>query len=193
MFLKELDEYVDESDESDDDNNDDEDSEYEYEYLGNEVPIYIALLVIILYMTGGAYLFHVFEGWTIKQGFYYIFVTLTTTGFGDLVPGQRFKDKHADAKMFSVCIYILFGIAVIGMCGVSAKQSIRRNIDYLKTKFKKVFLTDCRKKAPHKKLNIIQRLAEREKEKVEILNRIKLLEKYENQLNARKSKRSVAS
>jgi len=189
MFLKELDEYVDEIQslhESDDNDDDDDDDEYEYEYLRNEVPIYIAILVITFYCVGGAYLFESFEGWSIKQGIYFVFVTLTTTGFGDFVPGQRLKDANNGYKMFSVCIYMLFGMAVIGMCGVSVKQTIKRNYAYLKRKLKKLFQADCRKKVPNKKINLIQRLAEREKEKAEILNRIKLLERYENQLNARR-------
>lgn len=189
MFLKELDEYVEEVDSlnnSDENEEDEDEDEYEYEYLRNEVPIYIAIIVIIFYGLGGAYLFEVFEGWTIKQGIYYVFVTLTTTGFGDLVPGQRLKDKHSGYKMFSVCIYMFCGMAVFGMCGVSVKTTVKRNLIYLKKKLKKLLQIDCRKKTPNKKISLTQRLAEREKERKEILNRIKLLEKYENQLNLRR-------
>lgn len=67
---------------SDDDENDEEDEDdYFYEDMDGEVPVSLAIFVIVLYMSGGAWIFHKFEGWTFTQSFYFVFVTLTTMVF----------------------------------------------------------------------------------------------------------------
>ena len=43
----------------------------------------------------GALLFASFEGWTPMQGAYFSFITLSTIGFGDLVPGIEAKDGES--------------------------------------------------------------------------------------------------
>lgn len=80
---------IEEDDNSSDDDEDDEDDDgdgYYYENVEGEVPISLAVLVIVLYMTGGAWLFQKFEGWSFSKSFYFVFVTLTTMVFYFLNP-----------------------------------------------------------------------------------------------------------
>jgi hypothetical protein len=52
---------------------------------------------MILYLTPGFVIFLIlppfafshFEKWSYMESFYYAFVTLTTIGFGDIVPGNE--------------------------------------------------------------------------------------------------------
>lgn len=68
----------DEDDDYDSSGDEEDDDEYFYESTDGEIPVSLAAFVIVLYMFGGAWLFHKFEGWTLTQGFYFSFVTLTT-------------------------------------------------------------------------------------------------------------------
>ena len=52
------------------------------------VPVVLSLAVMVSYLCGGAILFGEWEGWDFLDGFYFCFITLTTIGFGDLLPGD---------------------------------------------------------------------------------------------------------
>ena len=53
------------------------------------VPITINLMLIALYLGLGALIFSSWEGWEVITAYYFSFVTLSTVGFGDYVPGNR--------------------------------------------------------------------------------------------------------
>ena len=54
-----------------------------------EVPIVVTLVLIALYLGLGAVIFSQWEQWDITASYYFSFVTLSTIGFGDYVPGKR--------------------------------------------------------------------------------------------------------
>lgn len=51
------------------------------------VPITVSLLMIIIYMLLGAYMFAEHENWNLLDGSYFCFISLSSIGFGDFVPG----------------------------------------------------------------------------------------------------------
>ena len=53
------------------------------------VPITINMILIVFYLMMGAVIFSNWEGWDIGSACYFSFVTLSTIGFGDMVPGNR--------------------------------------------------------------------------------------------------------
>ncbi|XP_063596563.1 TWiK family of potassium channels protein 7-like [Penaeus indicus] len=93
------------------------------EYMPTEhvdVPITLTLVVLFVYIMLGAVLFSVWENWDLGSSSYFTFVTLSTIGYGDMVPGTALLDSQnpgtAGLKM-AVCIgYILLGMALLSMC-----------------------------------------------------------------------------
>lgn len=118
-----------------------------------------------------------------------------------MVPGQAKDDRHANAKQLVVCFYSLFGMAIIGMCFNVMQGVARRKISWLLHKLKRFTL--CPRGATNKKDNEKDKfedrgeaeytLEEREKERNEILNKLRMLKQYENILNSKRRKKHVLS
>ncbi|XP_015517260.2 TWiK family of potassium channels protein 7 [Neodiprion lecontei] len=67
---------------------------------------FVAVVFLFLYLSCGAGMFMLWEeDWGFFEGFYFCFVTMTTIGFGDLVPK---KPKY----MLLCTLYILVGLAL---------------------------------------------------------------------------------
>lgn len=47
------------------------------------------------------------------DGAYFCFVTLSTIGFGDLVPKRTFRGP--DVQLFACCAYLLLGLVLVAM------------------------------------------------------------------------------
>ncbi|XP_037568716.1 TWiK family of potassium channels protein 7 [Dermacentor silvarum] len=73
------------------------------------VPVSLVLLFLLAYMTLGALMFSLWEGWSFLEAFYFVFVSMSTIGFGDYVPQQP-------AFMMAAFVYLLFGLALTSMC-----------------------------------------------------------------------------
>uniref|UniRef100_A0A1I8NSM8 Potassium channel domain-containing protein n=1 Tax=Stomoxys calcitrans TaxID=35570 RepID=A0A1I8NSM8_STOCA len=72
------------------------------------LPISLASLLLITYILLGAFVYHLWEDWTYMESFYFVFISMSTIGFGDLVP---------DHPIFMMCsiIYLVFGLALTSM------------------------------------------------------------------------------
>jgi len=105
------------------------------------VPISLSITVMICYICGGAILFGEWEKWGFLDGSYFCFITLTTIGFGDLVPGDSVKvdDDNSDdeddflgglvnLQFIFVSLYIIFGMAVIAMCFSLMQEKVVRGV-----------------------------------------------------------------
>ncbi|EFX83663.1 hypothetical protein DAPPUDRAFT_47647 [Daphnia pulex] len=82
------------------------------------VPITISLTVMVSYMVGGAVLFQQWEtDWDYLDGSYFCFISLSTTGFGDLVPGDKINSSSGIELSLIFCsMYLIIGMALIAMC-----------------------------------------------------------------------------
>nr|XP_018917181.1 PREDICTED: potassium channel subfamily K member 18-like [Bemisia tabaci]XP_018917182.1 PREDICTED: potassium channel subfamily K member 18-like [Bemisia tabaci] len=82
------------------------------------VPVSLVLVVLVGYICLGAAIFAAWEEWTYLDGAYFCFVTLSTIGFGDLVPGKSFQrpdTQDGQIQLVACCIYLLIGLVLIAM------------------------------------------------------------------------------
>ncbi|XP_050684524.1 potassium channel subfamily K member 18 [Leptidea sinapis] len=73
------------------------------------VPISVALTILVIYIIIGAVGYSIWETWNFFESFYFVFVSMSTIGLGDLVP------DHPMFMMASI-LYLVFGLALTSMC-----------------------------------------------------------------------------
>lgn len=73
------------------------------------LPISLALFILISYILFGAVMYSTWETWTFFESFYFVFISMSTIGFGDYVP------NHPMFMMASI-VYLVFGLALTSMC-----------------------------------------------------------------------------
>jgi len=84
------------------------------------VPISLCLMILATYISGGGFLFSIWEeDWGYLEGSYFCFISLSTIGFGDLVPGSAVASGEGTThhRRLIICsLYLLVGLALIAMC-----------------------------------------------------------------------------
>jgi len=105
-----------------------DDNEEFYEDEQMTVPLLVTVFVIPLYLTLGAILFNIWEKWGFLNSFYFCFITLTTIGFGDFVPGSALTVSAAKEKLISAALYILLGLVLIAMCFNLMKEQLSQKV-----------------------------------------------------------------
>lgn len=73
------------------------------------LPISVALFILVAYIFCGAVMYMVIEKWNFFESFYFVFISMSTIGFGDYVP----RDP---VFMIGSIIYLVFGLALMSMC-----------------------------------------------------------------------------
>ncbi|VDD89569.1 unnamed protein product [Enterobius vermicularis] len=94
-----------------------------------EVPVILVFTILLLYIAFGGILFCVLESWSYMDAFYYCFVSLTTIGFGDLVP-----ERHEYIVL--MLVYLGVGLAVTTMCIDLVGIQYIQKIHYFGRKFR---------------------------------------------------------
>ncbi|CAD6191470.1 unnamed protein product [Caenorhabditis auriculariae] len=94
-----------------------------------EVPVLLVFTILLLYIAFGGVLFSFLEGWTYMDAFYYSFISLTTIGFGDIVP-----ENHDYIVL--MLVYLGVGLAVTTMCIDLVGIQYIQKIHYFGRKFR---------------------------------------------------------
>ncbi len=82
------------------------------------VPISITLLILSTYIILGGIIFRTLEEWSILDGVYFCFITLSTIGLGDFVPGNSINDtdNESEYKLVGCALFLLMGLSLVAMC-----------------------------------------------------------------------------
>ncbi|XP_011506098.1 PREDICTED: TWiK family of potassium channels protein 18-like isoform X2 [Ceratosolen solmsi marchali] len=82
-------------------------------------PISICLGAMFCYIIAGAFTLHKLEDWTFTDASYFCFMSLSTIGFGNMVPGSYPSYNTLEARNVTVWFcscYIMSGMALTAMC-----------------------------------------------------------------------------
>ncbi|XP_013791825.1 TWiK family of potassium channels protein 18-like, partial [Limulus polyphemus] len=74
-----------------------------------KLPISLGLILLVIYIMIGACIFTLWEDWSFFEAFYFVFISMSTIGFGDFVP------EHP-IYMMATFIYLVFGLSLTSMC-----------------------------------------------------------------------------
>jgi len=53
------------------------------------LPISVAIVILLIYIFVGAVIYWTWENWGFFESFYFVFISMSTIGFGDFVPQVR--------------------------------------------------------------------------------------------------------
>ncbi|XP_014479169.1 PREDICTED: uncharacterized protein LOC106746744 isoform X3 [Dinoponera quadriceps] len=92
------------------------------------IPISLCLVIMLVYICGGAVMFNRLEGWSLLEGGYFCFTSLGTIGFGDLMPtGRNAPSPTLEELSLCACsLYILAGMGLIAMCFNLVQEEVVR-------------------------------------------------------------------
>ncbi|GIY90750.1 uncharacterized protein CEXT_222271 [Caerostris extrusa] len=100
----------------------------EDEVQESSVPIMLCLSIVVSYICGGAILFSYWEGWEYSDSCYFCFITLTTIGFGDMVPGTAVLSDDAHLALGLCSLYLLFGMALLAMSFNLVQEEVTKSV-----------------------------------------------------------------
>ncbi|XP_077532235.1 potassium channel subfamily K member 18-like [Haemaphysalis longicornis] len=111
------------------------------------IPVYLVLVLVGGYICFGATLFSVWEQWSFLDGAYFSFITLSTIGFGDFVPGSDLLEQGAtsgsgQAKLIICCFYLVLGLAIIAMAFSLVQEEVVLKCKDLANALKALVSTD---------------------------------------------------
>uniref|UniRef100_T1DCH5 Putative voltage-activated potassium channel n=1 Tax=Cupiennius salei TaxID=6928 RepID=T1DCH5_CUPSA len=92
------------------------------------VPIALCVSMVVGYICGGASLFSYWEGWEYSDSCYFCFITLTTIGFGDMVPGTAVLSEDAQLALGLCSLYLLFGMALLAMSFNLVQEEVTKSV-----------------------------------------------------------------
>ena len=73
------------------------------------LPISIACIILLIYIFLGAIMYKFWESWDFMDCIYFVFISISTIGFGDVVP------EHPKYFLISA-IYLFMGLSLVSMC-----------------------------------------------------------------------------
>ncbi|XP_035658951.1 potassium channel subfamily K member 16-like [Branchiostoma floridae] len=84
---------------------------------------------MVVFFVIPTWMVHIVEDWTYGDSFYFVFITLSTVGFGDYVTGERI-DREYSVNLVFYRVFILlwtgFGMAFLGMVFTMMSKALKK-------------------------------------------------------------------
>ncbi|KAL5022084.1 hypothetical protein ScPMuIL_001239 [Solemya velum] len=94
------------------------------------VPITVAGIILLVYIIFGGCMYTFWEEWTYIESFYFVFISLSTIGFGDVLP------EHPKYFIIS-SIYVFVGLSLVSMVITVAIEFFSKTMDRAKVEMDK--------------------------------------------------------
>lgn len=91
------------------------------------LPPIVAIGITVTYIFSGAIMYTQWESWTYLEGFYFVFVSISTIGFGDVLPDHP-------KKFLASFVYLLVGLSLVAMVINVIMEVVHDTIDKAKEK-----------------------------------------------------------
>lgn len=91
-------------------------------------PILLCFAMMCAYIVLGALVLIRLENWSFLDGIYFCFMSLSTIGFGDMLPGLR---KESNLTTWFCSVYIMSGMALTAMCFNVVHEEIIHRIKHV--------------------------------------------------------------
>lgn len=102
------------------------------------IPIIICILLIIFFLAFGSALFHSWEEWDLVSAGYFCFITLSTVGFGDMVPVKSFlgytESLYGKFQMVVCVTYCMMGLAMLATAMSLIQEGLMLKAERIKKK-----------------------------------------------------------
>ena len=98
------------------------------------LPPFVAIAIVFIYIFLGALMYRQWENWTYLEAFYFIFISVSTIGFGDVLP------EHPNYFLVS-SLYVFIGLALVSMVINVLIEFFSKTLDEAKRKMEQVSKT----------------------------------------------------
>ncbi|CAF4886270.1 unnamed protein product [Pieris macdunnoughi] len=102
------------------------------------VPISACVAFMVGYLIFGSMLFGMWEKWDKLDGAYFCFISLSSIGFGDFVPGERVYTPRIETSFIVCSLYLMLGMALVAMCFNLMQEQVLHYYACLKRVIKRI-------------------------------------------------------
>ncbi|CAH2051553.1 unnamed protein product, partial [Iphiclides podalirius] len=109
-----------------------------YDMQTVSVPVSVCVAVMVGYIMFGSMIFGLWEKWDKLDGAYFCFISLSSIGFGDFVPGERIYTARIETSFIVCSMYLTLGMALVAMCFNLMQEQVIHYFAGLKRALKRI-------------------------------------------------------
>ena len=102
------------------------------------IPIILCIVIILSFLSFGSVVFHFWEGWDFVSAAYFCFITMSTIGFGDMVPTNSFlnygESMYGKFQMVVTTVYTMLGLACLATVMSLIQEGLTLKAERMKRK-----------------------------------------------------------
>ncbi|XP_063368522.1 potassium channel subfamily K member 18 [Cydia amplana] len=102
------------------------------------VPISVCVAIMVGYIMFGSMIFGMWEKWDQLDGAYFCFISLSSIGFGDFVPGERVYTQRIETSFIVCSLYLMLGMALVAMCFNLMQEQVRHYFAGMKRALRRI-------------------------------------------------------
>ncbi|KAK4878356.1 hypothetical protein RN001_010862 [Aquatica leii] len=107
-------------------------------------PVLLCLIIMFIYICLGTFALYNLQNWSVLDGFYFCFMSLTTIGFGDMVPGfEIYNQSYSEITVWFCSLYIMSGMALTAMCFSVVHDEIIHRLRHQERNFRNLNSDSC--------------------------------------------------